>query len=231
MGTESFLTLLTETSPQGALFWTVTSRLIFDWHAAGPISARTRPPRHGLTGAHGGWCSTLCYERACTPPHAADYELRTERHLTRESRSAVRSRRPDMSERFVVLPVSQCSDSEEQELNHPHNKQELLPGHGAGEGDLEEPQAVPILQYSREPNRYGETLLLAFYSTRSLGWSVGQISTWGFTCTWGFDIITSHMQACSWEWVCCQVGWPLCSKDKWNRMSSHHVPLIHWLID
>lgn len=61
-----------------------------------------------------------------------------------------------MTERFVVRPVAQGCDSEEQELNHHHdNNQELLPVFG-GEGDLDEPEAVPILQYSREPNKYGE---------------------------------------------------------------------------
>lgn len=61
----------------------------------------------------------------------------------------------------MVLPVAHSSVSEERELNHHDNNQELLPVHG-GEGDLDEPEAVPILQYSREPNKYGECLLLAF---------------------------------------------------------------------
>ncbi|XP_058268887.1 solute carrier family 12 member 7 isoform X1 [Hemibagrus wyckioides] len=60
-----------------------------------------------------------------------------------------------MTERFVVLPVAQCCDIVEQELNHHHNNQELLPVFG-GEGDLDEPEAVPILQYNREPNKYGD---------------------------------------------------------------------------
>lgn len=60
-----------------------------------------------------------------------------------------------MTERFVVLPVAQCCDSEEQELNRHDNNRERLPVLG-GEGDLDEPEAVPILQYSREPNKYGE---------------------------------------------------------------------------
>ncbi|XP_034164441.1 solute carrier family 12 member 7 isoform X5 [Pangasianodon hypophthalmus] len=60
-----------------------------------------------------------------------------------------------MTERFVVLPVAQCCDSEERELNHHDNNRELSPGFG-GEGDLDEPEAVPILQYSREPNKYGD---------------------------------------------------------------------------
>ncbi|XP_046701995.1 solute carrier family 12 member 7 isoform X2 [Silurus meridionalis] len=61
-----------------------------------------------------------------------------------------------MTERFVVLPVSPCAESEEQQrLNHHDNKQELSPGFG-GERDLGEPEAVPILQYSREPNKYGD---------------------------------------------------------------------------
>ncbi|MCJ8728256.1 hypothetical protein PDJAM_G00002290 [Pangasius djambal] len=86
----------------------------------------------------------------------AGYEPHTERHLTRESCSAVRlRRRTNMTERFVVLPVAQCRDSEERELNHHDNNRELSPGFG-GEGDLGEPEAVPILQYSREPNKYGE---------------------------------------------------------------------------
>lgn len=60
-----------------------------------------------------------------------------------------------MTERFVVLPVAQCGEREEQELNHHDNNQELLPVHADG-GDLDEPEAVPILQYSREPNKYGQ---------------------------------------------------------------------------
>ncbi|KAK2854573.1 hypothetical protein Q7C36_006442 [Tachysurus vachellii] len=58
-----------------------------------------------------------------------------------------------MTERFVVLPVSQCCDIEEPELNYLHNNQELLPVFG-GVGDLDEPEVVPILQYNREPNKY-----------------------------------------------------------------------------
>ncbi|XP_060725644.1 solute carrier family 12 member 7 isoform X1 [Tachysurus vachellii] len=60
-----------------------------------------------------------------------------------------------MTERFVVLPVSQCCDIEEPELNYLHNNQELLPVFG-GVGDLDEPEVVPILQYNREPNKYGD---------------------------------------------------------------------------
>ncbi|KAM9488190.1 solute carrier family 12 member 7 isoform 5-T5 [Clarias gariepinus] len=60
-----------------------------------------------------------------------------------------------MTERFVVLPVDQGCEGEEQELNHHDNNQEILPVFG-GERDLDEPEAVPILQYSREPNRYGD---------------------------------------------------------------------------
>lgn len=60
-----------------------------------------------------------------------------------------------MTERFVVLPVAQCRDIEEQGLNHHDNNQERLPVFG-GEGDLDEPEAVPILQYNREPNKYGK---------------------------------------------------------------------------
>lgn len=61
----------------------------------------------------------------------------------------------------MVLPVDQGCEGEEQELNHHDNNQEILPVFG-GERDLDEPEAVPILQYSREPNRYGEFLLLCF---------------------------------------------------------------------
>lgn len=68
-----------------------------------------------------------------------------------------------MTERFVVIPVGQGdSESREQEVDDDHV---TLPddGEGAG-GDFGDNQGViPILEYSREPNKYGKT---NFFSTK-----------------------------------------------------------------
>ncbi|KAK6293242.1 hypothetical protein J4Q44_G00367430 [Coregonus suidteri] len=56
-------------------------------------------------------------------------------------------RRSVMSERFVVVRVGQGDDGVS---NDP------VPDSGGAEGDSIDPQdSVPILEYSREPNRYG----------------------------------------------------------------------------
>ncbi|TSK16072.1 hypothetical protein Baya_0943 [Bagarius yarrelli] len=123
----------------------------------GSTNQRSDPPIAACTGVHGGCRSrTLCYTQSrLSTPRTGGYELHTERHLTCTTRSSVRLRRINMTERFVVLPVAQGCDIEQQELNHhENNRQQLSPVFG-GEGDLDEPEAVPILQYNREPNKYG----------------------------------------------------------------------------
>jgi hypothetical protein len=55
-----------------------------------------------------------------------------------------------MSERFVVVRVGQDDDGV---------KNDPVPDSGGAEGDSIDPQdSVPILEYSREPNRYGKIL-------------------------------------------------------------------------
>lgn len=152
--------------------------------------------------------------------HTAGYELHTERHLTRETCSAVRLRWTNMTERFVVLPVSQCCDIEEQELNYLHNNQELLPVIG-GVGDLDEPEVVPILQYNREPNKYGEWLTARF---AWVNWRIN-LCVRNYP---GFKMITTHCMSIWAQWIrdlWCQVGEHLYSKDIINRMSFPSFPI------
>lgn len=65
-----------------------------------------------------------------------------------------------MTERFVVIPVGQGdSGSREEEVDNDHV---TLPDDGGGEGaggDFVDNQGgvIPILEYSREPNKYGKT--------------------------------------------------------------------------
>lgn len=70
-----------------------------------------------------------------------------------------------MTERFVVIPVGQ-SDSESREEEGVVNDHVTLPDDGGGGeegagGDFVDNQGViPILEYSREPNKYGKTNFL-----------------------------------------------------------------------
>lgn len=65
----------------------------------------------------------------------------------------------NMTERFVVVPVGQGNDSTAEE---PSQEPLTLPAAGEGGGALvlDEREAVPILEYSREPNKYGAHCLL-----------------------------------------------------------------------
>lgn len=69
-----------------------------------------------------------------------------------------------MTERFVVIPVGQGdSGSREEVVDNDHV---TLPDDGGGEGaggDFVDNQGgvIPILEYSREPNKYGKTNCLS----------------------------------------------------------------------
>ncbi|KAJ8413275.1 hypothetical protein AAFF_G00092710 [Aldrovandia affinis] len=67
-----------------------------------------------------------------------------------------------MSERFVVVPVGQGDEAPAVNDDQPVDG-------GAAEGnDADQPDAVPILEYSREPNKYGKTVELHYYSAGEL---------------------------------------------------------------
>ncbi|KAI4898139.1 hypothetical protein NFI96_015402 [Prochilodus magdalenae] len=69
-----------------------------------------------------------------------------------------------MTERFVVIPVGQDNGSAAEEgLSQEPSTLPVAAGGGGGEGGggegdlgLDEREAVPILEYSREPNKYGD---------------------------------------------------------------------------
>lgn len=56
-----------------------------------------------------------------------------------------------MTDRFVVIPVGKDDEAPGGGSDDP------VAGSGGSEGDNTDPQdAVPILEYSREPNKYGK---------------------------------------------------------------------------
>lgn len=55
-----------------------------------------------------------------------------------------------MTERFVVIPVGQGDNENREEV--PEDG-----GRGAGGDVIDHQGVIPILEYSREPNKYGKT--------------------------------------------------------------------------
>ncbi|KAL7887069.1 hypothetical protein AOLI_G00047900 [Acnodon oligacanthus] len=90
-----------------------------------------------------------------------------------------------MTERFVVVPVGQGNGNAAEGLSQEPSTLPAAAGGGGGEGDLglDEREAVPILEYSREPNKYGVLdcpVLFGVAPGRSIINGVQSTAVWSF---------------------------------------------------